>query len=306
VREAMLKALLDELRRPGGDRDRRRLVAWVLGHANEEAALSELFRVADDGREASDLRAIAAFAWWRLGLARDVEQSRRAARCWPREVLSPTVTAFLDETMTAPHHAWTRTVLAARPDFPLPALVLGDHPDDPVAWVFLNAEELAALGLRDLMAEDVPELVALGKAWSMKPPPTFFGRQAMADAYGWAGTALRVRVARMRAWRLRAWEAWLLEALQKPTEPVPPKPCYTPVRLAQPRPQAEATTLLILGAFRARGFESDPVGMSSAVAASAAGLHATLSRIYEDAHRTAWHVAGLTGELELRLSAAGA
>lgn len=305
VREESTRALCEELGDPTAGEARRILVAWVLGHAREARVRRVLFEVADDPDASGKLRRVAAYAWWRLGLAADPVESQQAAAEWPEDVLTPTLTALPDETMEKPHHAWTRTVLQCRPRFSVAALMLGDYPEDPVGWAFLNAEELTTLRVPDPAPLDVDRLLALGEDWAAHPPSTFFGQQALRDAYRWAEAALQMRVAERRYSQLREWEAWLRDVLQKPAEPTPPPPVAVPISLAHPRPQAEATTLLILGAFREAGFEPDPVGMSSRLSAAAAGLHVSLSQVYENAHRTAWHVAGMTGELEIRLLSPG-
>ncbi len=306
MRREMLRSLCDELTDAQGPVQRRSLMAWVLGHANEEEARTALFAVADSEREPTELREVASYAWWRLGLARDRVESQKAAAEWPEAVLVPTLAALLDETMATPQQQWARIVLERRPEMPMAALMLGDYPDEWVPWVFLSADEMATLGLSDPATMDLPRIAALGEEWAADPPATFFGGQALKDAYRWAEAALRMRTAQMRYRQLRHWEGWLRAALQEAPEPELAPLALTPIALPKLRPQAEATTLFILGAFRAGGHDADPVGMSAALSAAAAGLHVSMSQVYENAHKTAWHVAGLTGQLELRLAGAGA
>jgi hypothetical protein len=299
VRAETVKFLGDQLSDPTVDTERRAMIAWVLGHTDQEQARSLLFEVADHTSEPLDLRTVAGYAWWRLGLARDAVEAARAASEWPEPVLAPTLQALLDATMTGPHHQWIRTVLERRPELSRAALMLGDYPEERVGWAFVDGGDMKTLGLPDPAGGDYDRMLARGEDWADHPPGTFFGQQAFRDAYRWAQAALRMRVARVRCSQLRHWEAWLRAALQEPAASEPPSPRFIPVRLQAPRSQAQATTLLILGAFRESGH--DPVGMSAALSAAAAGLHVSLSQVYEHAHTTSWHVAGMTGQLELLL-----
>lgn len=306
MRREMVRSLCEELADARGSVTRRSSIAWVIGHANEGEALPGLFQVADSEEAPTGLREVAAYAWWRLGLARDGAQSRRASARWPEVVLLPTLAALLDEAMAGPQHQWTRAVMEARPEMWVPAFMLGDYPEEWVPWIFVGVEEMRTLGLSDPALMDVRRLTALGEDWAAHPPSTFFGSRALRDAYKWTEAALRLRVAQMRYQNLRHWEAFLREALTEPPGSELPPPDALPVPLPKNRPQAEATTLLLLGALRASGHENDPVGMSAKLSAAAAGMHITMSQVYENAHKTAWHVAGLTGRLELRLLGSGA
>ncbi|MGC8487741.1 MAG: hypothetical protein ACP5QO_05915 [Clostridia bacterium] len=296
------KFLGERLSDPAVDTEHRAMTAWVLGHTDQESARSLLFEVADHPSEPRELRTVAGYAWWRLGPARDAAELARAASEWPEPVLAPTLQALLDETMTDAHYEWTRTVLECRPELSRAALMLGDYPEDRVGWAFVDGDEMKTLGLPDPAGVDYHRMLARGEDWADHPPGTFFGQQAFRDAYRWAQAALRMRVARMRCCQLRQWEAWLRAVLREPAESEPPAPRFIPIRLQAPRSQAQATTLLILGAFRESGHETDPVGMSAALSAAAAGLHVSMSQVYEHAHTTSWHVAGMTGQLELLLT----
>lgn len=281
--------------------DVRRQALWVLGHHGEASVASVLRDVAYHRAEAVSVRAVAAYAWYRLVPGDVLGGPVPGADVWPSAVMLPLLWDRVDAEWADAHRNWTRQVAAGRPDVVHQAtLALGDYSNEVVSWAFMADQELTTLGLPAPGDVDWSQAYAAGSQWALDPPGDFFGRRAVIDAHRWAEAVLRQRIALLRYHGVRQWEAWLRETLGDVAEAGPAAPVFTPIALPRGAPAAEATTLLVLGAFAIQGGLNHPAEVSSRLSSAAAALHMNTAETYQNAQVSAWHVGALTGRLALR------
>jgi hypothetical protein len=289
----------------GGTVEERRRALWVIGHHGEASLAPLLRQVADRPDEPLNVREVAAYAWYRLVPKDFLGEAVPPPDTWPPTLLIPVLWDRVEQELADAHRRWVRRVAAERLDLsPAATLALGDHAAEVVSWAFMSDAELAALGLPPTKQVDWGQALLDGSSWASDPPRDFFGRQAVRDAYRWAEHALKSRLALLRYHTTRQWEAWVRDTMGEASEAGIAAPNLVPIALRQPAPAAEATALLILGAFWAHAGPDRGAEVSSRLSSAAAAAHLSTVETYQNAQVCAWHVAALTGRLAIQLTTA--